>query len=112
VPAAAQRGRLLEPALAVGVLVGDRAERQRAELSYRGLPLFYARYRLWPEGGERGGWLELVGVGVSLTGEPLPLVKLPGFQVEVGRHACSALRSRTSRPGGCRSPGAREEGGR
>ncbi len=75
---------MLDPALPVGSLQGDDAESQRLELSWKGVPLFYARHRLWPDGAERGEWLALVGIGLHLDGEPLPLVKLPGFTVDLG----------------------------
>lgn len=84
VPAAAEWGRVLDPALPVGSLQGDGAESQRLELSWKGVPLFYARHRLWPDRAQRGEWLSLVGIGLRLDGEPLPLVKLPGFTLDLG----------------------------
>ena len=84
VPPAARWGRVLDAALPTGTLLGDSVESQRLELSWRGLPLFYARHRLWPHGAPRGGWLSLVGLGLRLDGKPLPLVKLAGFTLDLG----------------------------
>lgn len=46
--------------------------------------LIYTRHRMWDEGGRRGGWLDLVGVEISLDRAARPLVRLPSAQIRVG----------------------------
>ena len=83
-PASATAGRIPEPALPLGTLVGDEHEEERATALVRGLPLFFERHRVWDRVGPRGAWLRLVGIEVDLASEPVPLVKLPGLHLTVG----------------------------
>ncbi len=83
-PASAQAGRIAVPALPAGTLIGDDHEGERATLLLGGLPLFFERHRVWESGNGRGEWLRIAGVEWDLTGDPVPLVKLPGFHLTVG----------------------------
>jgi hypothetical protein len=83
-PDAVLAGRILVPALPSGTRIGDDHEGQKATLLLGGLPLFYERHRLWDEGGAKGDWLALTGLEWDLTGDPIPLVRIPGFRVTVG----------------------------
>ena len=83
-PDAVLAGRILVPALPAGTRIGDDHEGQKATLLLGGLPLFYERHRLWDEGGAKGDWLGLTGLEWDLTGDPVPLVRIPGVHVTVG----------------------------
>ena len=49
-----------------------------------GVPLFFERHRVWDQGAARGDWLRLAGLEWDLASGPLPLVKLPGFHLNLG----------------------------
>jgi Tol biopolymer transport system component len=84
VPDAVLAGRILVPPLPAGTLLGEEYEGQRAKLILGGLPLVFERHRMWAQGEAKGQWLRLVGLEWDLTGDPLPLVRLPGFHVIAG----------------------------
>jgi hypothetical protein len=77
-------GRILVAPLPAGTLIGDEYEGQKAGLLLGGLPLFFERHRMWDRDQGRGEWLRLVGIEWDVTGDPVPLVRLPGFHVTVG----------------------------
>jgi len=83
-PASATAGRIAVPALPAGTLLGDEYEGERATALLGGLPLFFERHRVWDRGGQKGDWLRLAGVAWDLAGDPIPLVRLPGFHLTVG----------------------------
>jgi len=83
-PDAVQAGRILVAPLPAGTLIGEEYEGQKASLLVGGLPLFFGRHRMWDRDRARGEWLRLVGLEWDLTGDPVPLVRLPGFHVTVG----------------------------
>ena len=83
-PDAVLAGRILVPSLPAGTLIGEEYEGQKASLLIGGLPLFFARDRMWNRDQARGNWLRLVGLEWDLASGPVPLVRLPGFHVTVG----------------------------
>jgi hypothetical protein len=83
-PDAVLAGRILVPPLPAGTLVGDEYEGQKATLLLGGLPLSFERHRMWSQDQARGDWLHLVGLEWDVTGDPMPLVRLPGFHFIVG----------------------------
>jgi hypothetical protein len=83
-PDAVLAGRILVPPLPAGTLVGDEYEGQKAMLLLGGLPLSFERHRMWSQDQARGDWLRLVGLEWDVTGDPMPLVRLPGFHFIVG----------------------------
>jgi hypothetical protein len=83
-PDAVLAGRILVPSLPVGTLIGDDYEGQTAKLLVGGLPFLFERHRLWSQDAPRGDWLRLVGIEWDVTGDPVPLLRLPGFHVTVG----------------------------
>jgi len=83
-PDAVLAGRILVPPLPAGTLVGDEYEGQKATLLLGGLPLSFERHRMWSQDQARGDWLRLVGLEWDVTGDPMPLVRLPGFHFIVG----------------------------
>jgi WD40-like Beta Propeller Repeat len=83
-PSSELAGRLAVPALPAGTRIGDEHEGERATVTLFGVPLFFARHRVWSAGEASGGWLRLVGVEWALAGGPSPLVRLPGFELTVG----------------------------
>jgi hypothetical protein len=83
-PDAVLAGRILLSPLAVGTLIGDDYEGQTAKLLLGGLPFLFERHRMWFQDEPRGDWLRLVGIEWDVTGDPVPLVRLPGFHVTVG----------------------------
>ncbi|MFL6231565.1 MAG: hypothetical protein ACJ76N_00355, partial [Thermoanaerobaculia bacterium] len=78
--------RIFVPALPVGALVGTDHEGQRAELTLGFLPapVFYERHRLWGFGEPRGGWLSLAGLEYRFRLGPMPVVRVPAFDLRVG----------------------------
>ena len=74
------------PALPFGSLTGSEHEGQRAELrlGFFPVPLFYERHRVWQEGGPKGDWLSLAGLEFRWTLDPLPIGRLPGFDLRAG----------------------------
>lgn len=74
------------PALPFGSLTGSEHEGQRADLQlgFFPVPLFYERHRLWQEGSSKGGWLSLAGLEFRWTLDPLPIGRLPGFDLRAG----------------------------
>ncbi|MFH1178079.1 MAG: hypothetical protein V1750_11785, partial [Acidobacteriota bacterium] len=83
-PAAALAGRVRVAALPAGTALGDDYEGQHAAVTLGGLPLFFARHRLWVQGAGKGGWLSLAGLEWELTSDPLPLLRFPGFHLTLG----------------------------
>ncbi|HVN30507.1 MAG TPA: hypothetical protein VMT45_00825 [Thermoanaerobaculaceae bacterium] len=83
-PDAVLAGRILVPPLPVGTLVGDDHEGQTAKLLLGGLPILFERHRMWFQDEPRSDWLRLVGIEWDVAGDPVPLVRLPGFHVTVG----------------------------
>ena len=83
-PASELSCRVVVPALPAGTLVGDEHEGERATLLLEGVPLFFERHRVWDRGAPRGDWLRLAGFEWELASGPLPLVKLPGFDLTLG----------------------------
>ena len=88
-PESALSNRIFMPALPVGARLGADHEGQRAELSLGFLPapVFYERHRLWgPFGVEPGSrdWLSLAGLAYRFNLGPLPVGRLPAFDVRVG----------------------------
>ncbi|MGA7615496.1 MAG: hypothetical protein WBX15_09995 [Thermoanaerobaculia bacterium] len=76
---------ILRPALRRGTVVGDDSFGQI--LSIRaGLPvtLFYTRDRVWSASGARGPWLSTAGVRWNLRSGPVPLLRLPSFDLGAG----------------------------
>jgi hypothetical protein len=86
VPASAWSGRVLEPALEVGILSGSDYERASADLELAGFPLtgFYQRYRFWNEGTERGEWFDLAGLRYTFAWEAMPIIQFPAFELQLG----------------------------
>ena len=85
-PDSALAGRVFVPALPVGALVGTDHEGQRAELTLGFLPapVFYERHRVWGFGEPRGGWLSLAGLEYRFRLGPLPVVRVPAFDLRLG----------------------------
>jgi hypothetical protein len=83
-PDAVLAGRILVPPLPAGTLVGDEFEGQRATALLGGLPLVLARYRMWEPEKPSGDWLRLIALEWDVTGDPMPLVRLPGLRFIVG----------------------------
>lgn len=88
-PESALSNRIFVPALPVGARLGADHEGQRAELDLGFLPapLFYERHRLWgPFDSEPGSrdWLSLAGLEYRFQIGPLPVGRLPAFDVRVG----------------------------
>ena len=84
VPDGVRGGQVEVPALPAAILVGAEHERQRGSLQVRALQLFFERHRVWSRGGPKGEWLRLAGLELDLTGDPVPLVKLPGLRLRCG----------------------------
>jgi hypothetical protein len=85
-PESALANRIFVPALPVGALVGTDHEGQRAELTFGFLPapVFYERHRVWGFGEPRGDWLSLAGLEYRFRLGPMPVVRVPGFDLRVG----------------------------
>ncbi len=89
VPAEADGGVVPVPALPAAYLVGDDHESWRAELDLPSLgflpaPLLFERHRVWDEGHERGGWLDLAGLELRRDLPPLPIVGIPALHATAG----------------------------
>jgi hypothetical protein len=88
-PESALSNRVFVPALPVGALVGTDHEGQRAELDLGFLgflpaPIFYERHRVWGFGEPRGDWLSLAGLEYRFRLGPMPIVRVPAFDLRVG----------------------------
>ncbi|HEV8581714.1 MAG TPA: hypothetical protein VGX68_21815 [Thermoanaerobaculia bacterium] len=85
-PDSALANRIAVPGLPVGALLGEEHEGQRAELALGFLPapLFYERHRLWGLGGSREDWLSLAGLEYKFSIGPLPIGRLPAFDLRLG----------------------------
>ena len=85
-PESALANRIAVPALPAGALLGEEHEGQRAELKLGFLPapLFYERHRLWGPGQSGKEWLSLAGLEYRFNIGPLPIGRLPGFDVRLG----------------------------
>jgi hypothetical protein len=83
-PDAVLAAHVLVPALPAGTRVGDEHEGQRATLLLGGLPLFFERHHMWNQDSAKGDWLRLAGLEWDITGDPVPLVRIPGFHVTLG----------------------------
>ncbi|HEY4564971.1 MAG TPA: hypothetical protein VIJ36_18440 [Thermoanaerobaculia bacterium] len=85
-PDSALSNRVFVPALPVGALVGTDHEGQRAELDLGFLPapVFYERHRVWGFGEPRGDWLSLAGLEYRFHLGPMPVVRVPAFDLRVG----------------------------
>jgi Tol biopolymer transport system component len=85
-PESALSNRILVPALPVGARVGTDHEGQRAELTLGFLPapVFYERHRVWGFGEPRGDWLSLAGLEYRFRLGPMPIVRVPAFDLRVG----------------------------
>jgi hypothetical protein len=85
-PASALANRIPVPALPVGALVGTDHEGERAELTLGFLPapVFYERHRVWGFGEPRRDWLSLAGMEYRFRLGPMPVVRLPPFDLRVG----------------------------
>lgn len=79
-PRSAYALRVLDPALPVAILAGDRYDGWRIESTLPGLPFtaFYQRHEL---GATR---VSLAGAEVELNSDPLPILKLPGLDLTLG----------------------------
>jgi Tol biopolymer transport system component len=79
-PRSAYALRVLDPALPVAVLAGDRYDGWRIETSLPSLPLtaFYQRHDL----GSRS--VSLAGAMVRVDSDPLPVLKTPGLELTAG----------------------------
>jgi hypothetical protein len=79
-PRSAYALQILDPALPVAVLAGDRYDGWRIESTVPGLPFtaFYQRHEL---GDAR---LSLVGAEIQLSSDPFPILKLPGLDLTAG----------------------------
>jgi hypothetical protein len=85
-PESALANRIAVPALPVGARLGESHEGQRAELqlSFLPAPLFYERHRLWGSGAANDEWLSLAGMEYRFSIGPLPVGRLPAFDLRVG----------------------------
>jgi hypothetical protein len=85
-PGSALSNRIVAPALPVGTRVGTDHEGERAELALGFLPapVFYERHRVWGFGEARGDWLSLAGLEYRFRVGPVPVVRLPPFDLRVG----------------------------
>jgi hypothetical protein len=85
-PESALASRVFVPALPVGALVGTDHEGQRAELTLGFLPapVFYERHRVWGFGEPRGDWLSLAGLEYRFRLGPMPVVRVPAFDLRLG----------------------------
>ena len=85
-PDSALSNRIFVPALPVGARVGTDHEGERAELDlgFLPVPVFYERHRVWGLGEPRGDWLSLAGLEYRLHLGPLPIVRVPAFDLRVG----------------------------
>ncbi|HEY3566547.1 MAG TPA: hypothetical protein VGP73_01340 [Thermoanaerobaculia bacterium] len=85
-PDSALSNRIFVPALPVGTRVGTDHEGQRADLTLGFLPapVFYERHRVWGFGEPRGDWLSLAGLEYRFRLGPMPIVRVPAFDVRVG----------------------------
>lgn len=86
VPAHLDLSRVYEAALPAGTAIGDRWQAQRLELGREATPvrLFWARHRLWDDGGDRGDWIALAGAEIFVDRDPRPILRLPSSRVRVG----------------------------
>lgn len=77
--------RFAVPALPTDTLLGDRVEIQRIDLKLGGAParFFFARHRVG-EGRSLESRLDLWGLEASFNQAPLPLLRLPGFDLDLG----------------------------
>ena len=85
-PESVLANRIAVPGLPAGELLGESHEGQRAELSLGFLPapLFYERHRLWNSGESRQDWLSLAGLEYRFSFGPLPIGRLPTFDLRAG----------------------------
>ncbi len=85
-PESALANRIAVPALPMGARLGEDHEGQRAELELDFLPapLFYERHRLWGLGGAEKEWLSLAGIEYRFSIGPLPIGRLPAFDLRAG----------------------------
>lgn len=85
-PRSVTAGRIAEPALPLGVLLGAESESQRIrlELPWLPAPVFFARHRLWRDGQRKGEWLSLAGIEARWRLDPQPLLVLPAFDLRAG----------------------------
>ena len=85
-PESVLANRIAVPALPAGALLGEEHEGQRAELALGFLPapLFFERHRLWGPGPSAKEWLSLAGLEYRFSVGPLPVGRLPAFDVRLG----------------------------
>jgi hypothetical protein len=85
-PESVLANRVSVPALPVGTRLGTDHEGERAELTLGFLPapVFYERHRVWGFGEPRGDWLTLAGMEYRFRLGPMPVVRLPPFDLRVG----------------------------
>jgi hypothetical protein len=88
-PESALSNRVFVPALPAGARVGTEHEGERAEvelgfLGFLPAPVFYERHRVWGFGEPRGGWLSLAGLEYRFRLGPMPVVRVPAFDLRVG----------------------------
>lgn len=85
-PPGALSGLIAVPALPFDTVLGGEHEGQRAELRLGLLPapLFVERHRVWSEGAPKGDWLTLGGLEWTWSIGPLPIGRVPAFDVRLG----------------------------
>lgn len=85
-PESVLANRIEVPALPAGVWLGDEHESQRAELElgFLPVPLFFERHRLWSRGENAGDWLSLAGLELTFAVDPIPLGRVPAFDLRAG----------------------------
>ena len=79
--------RVAVPALELRTLTGTEFESQAADVQLGDLPLggFYERHRVFDRGdSDDDDWLELAGLRVTLSTDSLPLLGIPGLDLELG----------------------------
>ncbi|HVR38832.1 MAG TPA: hypothetical protein VMU84_07025 [Thermoanaerobaculia bacterium] len=91
-PRSALASQVLDPALPVATLTGDRYDGRRIEVVLPGFPVtaFYQQHRLSTR-------LTLAGIEFAISSEPYPILKLPGVDITAGaaRVLDEPLRGRT-----------------
>ena len=78
IPRSAFIHRVLDPSIPVASMTGDEYEGRRVETRVGGLMLFYQQHRV------DGVDIEVAGTEITLSSDPMPLLRLPGLDATLG----------------------------
>jgi hypothetical protein len=78
IPRSAFIHRVLDPSIPIASMTGDEYEGRRVETRVGGLMLFYQQHRV------DGVDIEVAGTEITLSSDPMPLLRLPGLDATLG----------------------------